>query len=62
MKIEDPKELARELYLSVYTRRPSDRETDGIVRALSEHPQAKPVAIGEIVWAMLTSVEFRFKH
>ena len=61
-KLEDPKELARELYLGVFTRRPSDRETDEVVRYLAARPQARLAAIQEISWAMLTSVEFRFKH
>ena len=62
VKLGDPKELARELYLSVFTRRPSERETDEVVRYLAARPQARLAAIQEIAWAMLTSVEFRFKH
>jgi hypothetical protein len=62
MKLADSKELARELYLSMFTRPPTERETDEIVRHLSARPQARLAAIQEIVWAMLTSVEFRFKH
>ncbi|HLF92111.1 MAG TPA: hypothetical protein VJB14_01510, partial [Planctomycetota bacterium] len=62
MKLEDPKELARELYLSVFTRPPAEREVGDVARYLAARPQARLAAIQEIVWATLTSVEFRFKH
>lgn len=62
MKLDDSKELARELYLSMFTRMPSERETDEVVRYVAARPKARLAAIQEIVWAMLSSVEFRFKH
>jgi hypothetical protein len=62
MKLEDPKELATELYLSIYARRPTERGIEEIGKYLAARPQAKLPAIQEIIWAMLTSVEFRFKH
>ncbi len=62
MKLDDPKELARELYLTMFTRPPSNREADEVARYLGARPQAKLMAIQELVWATLTSVEFRFKH
>jgi hypothetical protein len=62
MKLQDSRELARELYLSAFTRLPSQRETDEVVRHVAARPQARLAAIQEIVWATLTSVEFRFKH
>jgi hypothetical protein len=62
LKIQDTKELARELYLCMFSRPPSERETDEILRHLAARPLARLAAIQEIVWAMLTSVEFRFKH
>ncbi|MBI3855177.1 MAG: DUF1549 domain-containing protein [Planctomycetes bacterium] len=62
LKLENPQELARELYLAMYTRPPSDRERDEVLRHLAARPQARLAAVQEIVWAMLTSVEFRFKH
>ncbi len=60
--LEDPGELARELYLGVFTRRPTAAEADEVARYLGARPQAKLAAVQEMVWAMLTSVEFRFKH
>ncbi len=62
MKTADARELARELYLSVLTRLPSDAEADEVAQYLAARPQAKLAAVQELVWAMLTSVEFRFKH
>jgi hypothetical protein len=62
MKIDDPKELARELYLTMFTRMPTERETDEVVRYVAARPKAKLAAVQEVVWAMLSSVEFRFKH
>lgn len=62
MKIDDAKELARELYLTMFTRMPTERETADVVRYVAARPNAKLAAIQEIVWAMLSSVEFRFKH
>jgi hypothetical protein len=62
MKLEDPAEQARELYLSLFSRRPTARETEDVVRYLARRPQARLSEIQEIAWAMLTSVEFRFKH
>jgi hypothetical protein len=62
MKLEDPKELAKELYLSTFTRMPTDRESGDVAKYLAARPQARLAAIQEIVWATLTSVEFRFKH
>lgn len=62
MKIEDPKELARELYLSVLTRMPTDGEAEEAAKHLGARPQARLAAVQEMIWATLTSVEFRFKH
>lgn len=62
MKTEDPKELSREVYLGVFTRRPTEGEMNEVTQYLAKRPQARLAAIQEIVWAMLSSVEFRFKH
>ncbi len=62
MKTEDPKDLSRELYLGIFTRRPTEGEMNEVGQYLAKRPQAKLAAIQEIVWAMLSSVEFRFKH
>ncbi len=62
MKLEDPKALARELYLAALGRAPSDAEVADVVRYVESRPKAKLAAVQELIWATLTSVEFRFKH
>jgi hypothetical protein len=62
LKIENPRLLAEELYLSVLTRRPSDEESAEIDRYLASRPKDRSGAVQEAVWALLTSSEFRFNH
>jgi hypothetical protein len=62
LKTEDPKETARELYFAIYTRPPAEREVEEATRYLAARPQARLAALQEMAWAMLTSVEFRFRH
>jgi hypothetical protein len=53
---------AEELYLAILTRLPSAEEKQDIVNYLSARPEDKPVAIQELVWALLNSAEFRFNY
>jgi hypothetical protein len=62
MKLEDPQAFAEELYLSALTRMPSEAESADVARHLAKRPQARLAAVQELIWATLTSVEFRFKH
>jgi len=59
MKMSDPKAFAAELYLAVFTRRPSAEEAKEITDYLAAAPDHR-TATQEIVWALLTSAEFRF--
>jgi hypothetical protein len=62
-KMTDEKKLVEELYLSVLTRRPTDGEVADVAAYLKQRPKEKRMAaIQEIVWALLTSAEFRFNH
>ena len=61
-KLEDPAALADELYLSVFSRLPADVEKQDVTDFLKDRTADKPVAIGELVWALLSSNEFRFNH
>ena len=62
-KIEDPATLAEELYLSILTRKPDNLELASLKKNLSgKTGSAKSIAIQDLGWALLSSVEFRFKH
>jgi hypothetical protein len=60
--IEDPKALAEELYLSVLTRRPTEAEISETTQQLAARPTEKAVVIRDMIWALVTSAEFRFDH
>ena len=62
IKMDNPKELAEELYLGVLTRRPTDEEAATVTKYLAARPKEKSAAVQEVVWALLTSTEFRFNH
>jgi hypothetical protein len=53
---------AEELYLAILTRLPSVEEKQDIVNYLSVRTEDKPVAVQELVWALLNSAEFRFNY
>ena len=62
-KLPEPEPLAEELYLSVLTRRPSELEIDRVTEYMAQRPEAERTAAAtELVWALLTSAEFRFNH
>lgn len=50
-----------ELYLSVYTRRPTPDETQLVTEHLA-NASDKTKALQELVWALIASAEFRFNH
>jgi hypothetical protein len=60
-KLTEPSRVAEELYLTVYTRLPSDEERKDIEDALRGSTNRTAV-LGDIVWAMIASAEFRFNH
>jgi len=58
-----PDRAADELFLSVLTRRPTADEKTDVTAALTRTPAAdRPAFCGELVWALVTSAEFRFNH
>jgi hypothetical protein len=62
-KQADAKVLAEDLYLSVFTRRPTDREIASVADYLKNRQKEDRVAaIQEMTWALLASNEFRFNH
>ncbi len=62
IKLEDPAAIAEEAYLSVLTRRPTGEEAASVAGYLASRPKEKNVVVQEIVWALLSSAEFRFHH
>ena len=61
-KLEDSAAVAEELYLSVLTRRPNDEEHQSVAEYLDAAQDARAEAVRDMVWALLTSTEFRFNH
>ena len=62
MKIEDVKQLAEELYLSVLTRRPSEKEIADVVDYVKSSGKDNAAAVQQMAWALITSAEFRFQR
>ncbi|WP_417849800.1 DUF1549 domain-containing protein [Thalassoglobus sp.] len=62
IKNEDPKSLAQELYLSVFCRPPTELEIKDVTDYLNARTDAKPAAVQELAWALITSAEFRFQY
>ena len=61
-KLEEPKALAEEMYLTLLTRRPTPVETEAVTKFLAARQKDKTAAISEMTWGLMTSTEFRFKH
>ena len=61
LKLEKPKAVADELYLSVLSRRPDQEEID-IVEAFLKKMNHREKAIRHLTWALLSSVEFCVNH
>ncbi|MCI0378055.1 MAG: DUF1549 and DUF1553 domain-containing protein [Gemmataceae bacterium] len=59
--LKEPAALAEELYLSVLTRMPTAEEHKDVADFLAMRAD-RPAAIQDLVWALLTSAEFRFNH
>jgi hypothetical protein len=61
-KLKDDGAVAEEVYLSVLTRRPTTEERNEVLAYLKTPNKARQSALQEIVWALVTSAEFRFNH
>ena len=58
----DPKVAAEELYLTVLSRFPDEGEIADVSQYLTKRSEDKAASVRELVWGLLTSVEFRFNH
>ena len=61
-KQADAKVVAEDLYLTLFTRMPTDGERADVANYLKDRTKDKGVAAQELVWALLNSAEFRFNH
>lgn len=61
-KIDDAERLADELYLALLTRMPAPEERRAVSEYLQDRTADRPAALGELIWALATSNEFRFNH
>lgn len=57
-----PEEVVDELYLTIFTRKPSAEEATLAVEYVKKDLNARRKAIQDLVWAMLNTPEFVFKH
>lgn len=60
-RITDGDAFADELFVSILTRRPLTEEKKDVAEALKA-ARDRNTAIGELVWALVASAEFRFNH
>ena len=60
--IEDDAQVAKELYVTVYSRYPTAEEAAVVEEFLQGNSQRRTDAIAEFAWAMITSAEFRLNH
>lgn len=59
---DDAAAVVDELYLSVFTRRPSDEERAELVTLLEDPNWDRAEVLKQVAWAMVTSVEFQSNH
>ena len=62
VKAESAGGAAEELYLSVLSRLPSDEEVTEVSRLLATRETEREAVAKELVWGLITSIEFRFNH
>ena len=61
-KLKDPKSISEELYLNVLGRPPVEEEIQIVSEYLEKQNSRRTEALGELVWSLLTSIEFRINH
>ena len=60
--IEDVPALANQLHLALLSRPATEAEKTGVEAYLADRKEDRNVAIRELAWGLLTSLEFRFNH
>ena len=54
--------MAEDLYLSCLTRLPTPEEVQELTTYMADRAETRAVAYQELIWALVTSAEFRFNH
>lgn len=62
MPLTEAGPVAEELYVSILSRLPSDDERHEVAAHLQDRTDDRPQALGELVWALMSTSEFRFNH
>jgi len=60
--LADPKDVAKELYIGVLSRYPTEAEIAEVADQWTKRTTEKPAAARDLIWALITSAEFRFNH
>lgn len=60
--VSDHEKVIKEAYLSVLSRKPDDEEMKRFAQFLSARKEVDVSALQTVVWALMTSPEFRFNH
>jgi hypothetical protein len=62
MKTDDATALVDELFQSVFVRLPTEEERAAVTAYLEKNADRRDIALGQVVWSMLSSVEFCVNH
>lgn len=62
METEEVTEAVETAFQSALTRKPDPKEKEAFSRYLADRQERKADAASQIVWALLTSAEFRFNN
>jgi hypothetical protein len=60
--IEDTRQLVDTAVWTVFSRAPTESEREHLMKWIEERKENRAKACGQLVWALLTSAEFRFNH
>jgi hypothetical protein len=61
-KLPEDDEVIRQAYLAILSRPPDPEELSAFRAHLAKRRDRSPAAVSQIVWALVTSAEFRFIH
>ncbi len=60
--VADANQIAEELSMAILSRPASEQEKQEIASYLESRKEDRNVALGELAWGMISSLEFRFNH